>query len=251
MHLGNEAVTLECAAFGCAVASLGVGYSGWLARRATQSSLLKAAALGSLVFAAQMLNVPVLAIASAHFVGGVLLAELLGPALGVLTMSTVLLLQAVLLSDGGLAALGINVLNMALLPTGTWLLVRRAGATRWLSLSAASMLSIAGAVLLIAGEVAWGRSSSELAQWSSFVASLALNHLPVLGLEAILSVSLVVLWQRLESTEPAAVWRLPSVTIATALLLLAIALTLSSSLPDGYESAAQAANMEWLLAAAP
>ena len=119
MHLGNGAITPECAALGFLAAGVGVGVSGWMARKSARSiSLPKAAALGTLVFAAQMINVPVLQTSSAHFVGGVLLAELLGPALGVLTMAAVLLVQAVVLGDGGLAVLGVNIVNMVLVPAG-------------------------------------------------------------------------------------------------------------------------------------
>src|SRR3954451_17456622 len=106
MHLASEAITLECAVIGFAPAAGGVGYSVSRLASAQQkptpsTNAVRAAALGSLVFAAQMLNIPVLASSSVYFVAGVLLAELLGPAAGVLTMSAVLLLQAVLLGDGG------------------------------------------------------------------------------------------------------------------------------------------------------
>src|SRR5207253_6220098 len=70
------------------------------------------------VFAAQSINVPIAPGTSAHLVGGVLLAWVLGPGLGVWTMAMVLAAQALLLGDGGIASLGANVLNMAILPAG-------------------------------------------------------------------------------------------------------------------------------------
>jgi cobalt/nickel transport system permease protein len=247
MHLGNGAITPECAVLGFAAAAVGVGYSGLVASRKRQrpEQLTKAFVLGGFVFAAQMLNIPILASSSAHFVGGVLLAELLGPAVGVLTMSCVLLLQALLLGDGGIAALGVNIVNMALVPAGASLLVRRWTTNQSLAMAGASTLAICLAVLLIAGEVAIGRSSSQLNQWTTFIAAMAGNHLPLLGLEGLLTVVLVGLWQRMEARQTT--WRLSGAAALAAVALLAAAITLSSALPDGYESAAAMANMNWLL----
>ena len=66
------------------------------------------------VFAAQMLNFPVANGTSGHFFGGVLAAVLVGPYAGALAVTVVLVVQAVLFADGGLSALGLNVVNMAL-----------------------------------------------------------------------------------------------------------------------------------------
>jgi cobalt/nickel transport system permease protein len=68
--------------------------------------------LGAFVFAAQMLNFPVLGGTSGHLVGGALLAILLGPMTGFLTIATVVIAQALFLQDGGLIALGANVFNI-------------------------------------------------------------------------------------------------------------------------------------------
>jgi cobalt/nickel transport system permease protein len=247
MHLGTGAITLECAALGLATAATGVGYSGWMARNTKREMLSKAAALGAFVFAAQMLNVPVLNHSSAHFVGGVLLAELLGPALGVLTMSLVLLLQAVILGDGGLAALGVNITNMALVPAGCLMLFQRLMANHWLALSLASCVSIALAVLSIGGAVALGRAGSELTEWSAFAMALTVNHLPALALEAAVTVLLAALWRRAAMDANRSTRRLPTAASLAALVLLAISMVTSSSLPDGYESAAKESHMNWLI----
>src|SRR6185295_9062393 len=84
-----------------------------------------AAMLGGFVFAAQMFNVPVLPGISAHLVGGVLLTWMLGPSLGAWTMALILAIQAAALGDGGLASLGANIVNMALLPAGAVYALRR------------------------------------------------------------------------------------------------------------------------------
>lgn len=66
------------------------------------------------VFAVQMLNFPVASGTSGHLLGGVLAAVLVGPWTGALCVTVVLAVQALLFADGGLTALGLNVLNMAL-----------------------------------------------------------------------------------------------------------------------------------------
>lgn len=72
--------------------------------------------LAAFVFAAQMLNFPILGGTSGHLIGGSLLAILLGPVVGSLTMATVIIAQALFLQDGGLIALGANIFNLSFIP---------------------------------------------------------------------------------------------------------------------------------------
>ncbi|RLG55788.1 MAG: metal transporter [Thermoproteota archaeon] len=84
-------------------------------------SLLSAVAAG--VFAAQMLNWPIPGGTSAHLVGGALAALVLGPYGGCLAMALVLIVQCLVFGDGGITALGANVLNMGLVDVfaGYWI----------------------------------------------------------------------------------------------------------------------------------
>ncbi len=66
------------------------------------------------IFAAQMFNFPVAGGTSGHLLGGALAAVLLGPALGALAVTVVVVVQALAFADGGLTALGYNILNMAI-----------------------------------------------------------------------------------------------------------------------------------------
>jgi cobalt/nickel transport system permease protein len=66
------------------------------------------------VFAVQMINFPILPGASGHLLGGALVAILVGPWVGSLCIAIVLAVQALLFADGGLTALGTNIVNMAL-----------------------------------------------------------------------------------------------------------------------------------------
>jgi cobalt/nickel transport system permease protein len=71
--------------------------------------------MGAFVFAAQMINFPVGLGTSTHLVGGALLAFTLGPAPASVVMAAILAIQALVFQDGGILALGANVLNMAVL----------------------------------------------------------------------------------------------------------------------------------------
>jgi cobalt/nickel transport system permease protein len=65
------------------------------------------------IFSLQMVNFPVAAGTTGHLLGGALAAILLGPAMGALVVTVVVAVQALVFADGGLTALGYNVLNMA------------------------------------------------------------------------------------------------------------------------------------------
>jgi cobalt/nickel transport system permease protein len=69
------------------------------------------------IFAAQMFNFPVAGGTSGHLLGGVLAAVLLGPWAGTLVMATVIGVQALVFQDGGLLALGANIVNMGIIGT--------------------------------------------------------------------------------------------------------------------------------------
>ncbi len=71
--------------------------------------------MSAFIFAAQMLNFPVAAGTSGHFMGGALASILLGPFAGLLVMSTVLIVQCLIFQDGGLTALGANIFNMGII----------------------------------------------------------------------------------------------------------------------------------------
>src|SRR5215472_4665821 len=71
--------------------------------------------MGAFVFAAQMINFPVGPGTSGHLVGGALLACTLGPAAASVVMAAIVAIQALVFQDGGVLALGPNVINMAVI----------------------------------------------------------------------------------------------------------------------------------------
>ena len=86
-----------------------------LRREESEDKATLAAVLAAGIFAAQMLNWPIPGGTSLHFVGGALAGILLGPWLGYISLFLVLLVQCLVFHDGGITALGANVLNMAII----------------------------------------------------------------------------------------------------------------------------------------
>lgn len=69
--------------------------------------------VAAFVFAGQMMNFPVGAGTSGHLLGGALAAVLVGPWTGSLCISVVLIVQALFMADGGITALGTNIVLMS------------------------------------------------------------------------------------------------------------------------------------------
>lgn len=70
--------------------------------------------MGAFVFAAQMINFTIPGTGSSgHLIGGILLSAILGPWAAFITLSSILIVQCLIFADGGLLALGCNILNMA------------------------------------------------------------------------------------------------------------------------------------------
>ncbi len=126
MHLPDGIVSSPAILVGAALVSAGV-VSASVTRVAKSDRAQQLAWTGTLAafaLAVQAVNVPAAPGVSAHALGASLLTLLLGPASAVLALATVVLLQALLFADGGVAALGINVLNIVVIPVAAVTLVR-------------------------------------------------------------------------------------------------------------------------------
>jgi cobalt/nickel transport system permease protein len=116
MHIPDGFLSAATAATTYVVSVGGVGYSIKEAnRKLGDRHVPLMGVMGAFVFAAQMLNFPVIGGTSGHLIGGALAAILLGPWAGTLIMACVLIVQCLVFQDGGITALGANVLNMGLL----------------------------------------------------------------------------------------------------------------------------------------
>ena len=155
MHIPDGFLSPDVAAGTGVVAAGAVGYA---LRRADRTLDERAVPLlgvtGAFVFAAQMLTFPVAGGTSGHFLGAALAAVLLGPWTACLVLAVVLVMQAFVFADGGVTALGANILNMGvvgalgaglLLAAGRRVLPRTRGAFLGLVAVAAWLAVMAGA----------------------------------------------------------------------------------------------------------
>ena len=120
MHMANELLSIPVATGTLAIAA---GSLGFICRKVRQviaaEKLALMGILGAFVFAAQMVNfqLPAMPGTSGHMVGAVLLAIILGPHLAAIVISSVVIVQCLIFQDGGLLALGCNIINIGLVPS--------------------------------------------------------------------------------------------------------------------------------------
>jgi len=228
-----------------ALDALALPAAGFAARRAQrgfdESKAPLLGVMGAFVFAAQMINFPVGIGTSGHLVGGALLACTLGPAAASVVMTAILVIQSLLFQDGGVLALGANVLNMAVagvlagyLPYHLW----GRGRGRRAAIFAGGALSVlAGAVLALAELVLSG------VRMPGSALGLSLGFFVVSALiEGAITVAVI---SALENIQPGFV-RQPapghSILVGalglTAVLLAAGGVVFASTAPDGIENLA-------------
>jgi cobalt/nickel transport system permease protein len=116
MHVPDGFIDAPVSIAAGVVAAAGVAVCLRGARRELDDKTAPMAGLvAAFVFAVQMLNFPVASGTSGHLLGGALAAILVGPYTGALCVAVVLMVQSVLFADGGISALGVNVVNMSLI----------------------------------------------------------------------------------------------------------------------------------------
>jgi len=183
MHIPDGFLDGKTAATAAAISVAGVG----LALRQVRRELLprRVPLLGlaaAFLFAAQMVNFPVAGGTSGHLMGGVLVAALLGPSAAIVVLTAVVIVQCFLFADGGVSALGANLLNMGILGAGGGYLVYRLVASRMRGLRGqvagvafGGWVSTVLAAIGCAGELAW----SHTVAWSAGFPMMASVHMVV------------------------------------------------------------------------
>lgn len=139
--------------------------------------------MAAFIFAAQMLNFPVAGGTSGHFLGGALAAIVLGPWAGILVMTAVIAVQALLFQDGGLLVMGANIFDMGILTA-----IIGFGLYRSVSGSANKTLKLA-----VAGAAAWLSTMAAalltaLQLWISGTSSLQIVLPAMLGVHALIGI---------------------------------------------------------------
>ncbi|MCS7315856.1 MAG: energy-coupling factor ABC transporter permease [Bryobacterales bacterium] len=194
---------------------------------------------GAFVFAAQMVNFPLGFGTSSHLLGGMLLAVTLGLAPAMVTMTAILVVQALVFQDGGVLALGANVLNMAVagiaagyLPYALW----SRGRLRWFAILAGGFLSVvASGAMAMAELVLSGVRIPAALLWSSAVLLTASGLL-----EGLLTLAVVRALRALQPSalERAQVRRSQAVLGVLAVLLAGGIVAVASEAPDVLDSLA-------------
>lgn len=115
MHVADALISPPVALTGMGVAATLIGVASKKLNKSERSDLIPLMGImGAFVFAAQMINFTIPGTGSSgHLIGGILLASILGPWAAFITLCSVLIVQCLIFADGGLLALGCNIVNMA------------------------------------------------------------------------------------------------------------------------------------------
>jgi cobalt/nickel transport system permease protein len=162
MHIPDGFLDGKTAGATMMLAAGGLGMALWQAKKNLPPKRVPLMGLcGAFIFAAQMLNFPVAGGTSGHLVGGVLAAVLLGPSAAIVVLTCVLIVQCFLFHDGGLTALGANILNMGIISSVggyfvyriVWRLIPNSFG-RLAAVAFASWVATVAAAIVCAGELA-------------------------------------------------------------------------------------------------
>ena len=196
--------------------------------------------MAAFIFAAQMINFPVAGGTSGHLLGGALAAIMLGPWAGMLVMTAVIAVQGLLFQDGGLLAMGANILNMGLITCaiGYGLYRSVSGGSRILKLSVvgiAAWLSVMAGAFFTALQL-WLSGTSHLQV--VIPAMLFVHTLIGLG-EAVITVAALsfvlqtrpdLLGENSESARGSKGWIFAGIALSLIVIILS---PLASTNPDG------------------
>jgi cobalt/nickel transport system permease protein len=238
------------------VAGAAIAYSARKVRHELDESKIPLMGIaGAFVFAAQMLNFTIPGTGSSgHLVGALLLAILLGRHAALIVMASILAVQALFFADGGLLALGANMVNMGVIPIfiAYPLIYRRiAGDGPAFSQTRIAVGSILAAIIgLQLGAVAvvletTASGIAELPFWL-FIGAMLPMHLAIGAVEGVVTAVVVLfvlkaqpeLLVRSAASKPLAGLRMKPVIIGLAAVAVVAAVALSwfaSSYSDGLE----------------
>ena len=252
MHMANELLSIPVATGTLAIAAAGLGFLCRKVRRVIAADKLALMGiLGAFVFAGQMVNfqLPAMPGTSGHMIGAVLLAIILGPHLGAIVVSSVVIIQCLIFQDGGLLALGCNIINMALVPSYLGYYVYRiVTAGRFSSVRAyigamiASVLAVQAGAILVPIQAAL--SGVLVVPLSTFLITMIGIHFLVGFVEGLMTVAVLAYLQQLRpdlvaDSLPGKV-RLSRKAVLATLAVFAVIIAaglslLASDLPDGLE----------------
>ena len=186
MHIPDGFLDAKTAAATAVFSAVGVGLALRQVKRELPPRRMPLLGLAAaFLFAAQMVNFPVMGGTSGHLIGGALVAALLGPGAAVIVLTAVLTVQCFLFADGGVTALGANIFNMGIVGAGGGYLVFRLLARalpgrrgRVTAIAFAGWAATVLAAVSCAGQLAW---SGTVAWTAAFPAMAGIHMLIGIG----------------------------------------------------------------------
>jgi len=198
MHIPDGFISTPVAAAGIVLAAGSVAYAVKATnKKMGEKQVPMMGVLAAFIFAAQMLNFPVAGGTSGHFVGAALAAIILGPWSAVLIMSCVLIVQCLIFQDGGLLALGANILNMGVIAVfvsyftykGIFRVMRGSKTGRLVAAGISGWMSVLVSALACAAELA----ISGTVPWQVAVPAMGIVHMFIGVGEGLITVAVVAL----------------------------------------------------------
>jgi len=203
MHIPDGYISPEIAATMVIISAIFLVLS-WKKAKATYPKALAPllAVSSAFVFAAQMINFPITYGTSGHLVGGTFLSIVLGPYAAVLSMTIVLLMQALFFADGGIIALGANIFNMAVIGGLSFYIVKliagnsTKGKRFFLGVFTASWLSVVLGALACGLQIGFSPAFSEVGGITVTVPAMLFWHVLIgLGEAAITTTAITQLYR--------------------------------------------------------
>ncbi|MBF0545546.1 MAG: energy-coupling factor ABC transporter permease [Candidatus Riflebacteria bacterium] len=257
MHIPDGFLDLKTSLICGAISTAGIGLAVKNYRMNSHPRMIPIMGVGAaFIFAAQMVNFPIIGATSGHLVGGALAAVLFGPTSAILMMTAVLVVQCLLFADGGITALGANLFNMALVSPLIGYFVFTGIIRFWpsdigktISLFLGAWLGTLSAAISCAGQLAF----SGTGLWTPLLLAMAGIH-AIIGIgEAFISVLIfnaVVKFRpelAIHSVEKSASLKTGMALSLVFVVALGFAIFVSPfacSCPDGLEKIAQTMNFE-------
>ena len=187
MHMSDALLSTPVALTGVAVAVGLLATAGKEIKEKDNTSVIPLmGVLGAFIFAAQMVNFAIPGTGSSgHVIGGVLLAAFLGPWAAFVTLASVLIIQCLVFADGGLLALGCNLINMGAMTTLVAYpliykpIVRDSRSVWRIALGAVLACTVGLELGSLLVTVETELSGVSALKWSHFLSIMALIHLPI------------------------------------------------------------------------
>lgn len=161
MHIPDGLLSTPVIVVTYAITILAVAYSSRKLKEMPEEKIPLLGLFAAGIFAAQMVNFPIIGGVSGHLLGATLVAVLLGPPYAaVIVMTSVLLIQTLLFGDGGITAIGANILNMGLIGAfiGYWVYSRLKSIHEGFAMGLAAWLSVVLGAALASVEIGLSHS---------------------------------------------------------------------------------------------